>query len=96
MALSDLKAFEDVDTSSDSLPLYLTGSIGSDPSLSFRVAVAVNGRIAATTVSYPEDGTLAFSTMIPEEFLGPGRNLVETFVVDQYQGSFRLRRGARR
>ena len=56
----------------------------------------VNGRIAAITVPYLEDGTVAFSTMIPAEFLESGSNQVDAFVLDEQREEPRLLRGSRR
>ena len=96
LTLSGLEAFASVDTSSASLPLHVAGRIDGEASTSNRVAVAVNDRIAAITGPYLEDGTGAFSTMIPEEFLVPGSNTIEALVLDEHQGSLRLRRGSLR
>jgi hypothetical protein len=70
-----------VDTSSDLLPTWiqgrLTGAAGEDEDL----AVAVNGRIAAVTRSYEENGATKFAAMVPEGALHGGRNDVSVLVV---------------
>ncbi len=83
MTLLNSDAFASVDTSSDVLPLYVAGRIDGDASSSSRVALTLNGRIAAITAPYLEDGTWGFSTMVPEEFLTPGFNEVGAFVLDE-------------
>ena len=46
------------------------------------LAVAVNGRIAATTRSFEFDGETLVSALVPEEALRPGENSVRLYVVD--------------
>jgi hypothetical protein len=45
------------------------------------LAIAVNGRVAATTRPYTYQGTTEFSTMVDESVLHDGRNPVDVFVV---------------
>jgi hypothetical protein len=45
------------------------------------LAVAVNGRVAATTEPYMYRGTSEFSTMVDEDVLHDGRNTVDLFAV---------------
>jgi hypothetical protein len=82
--LVDPEFFRDVDLESETLPLHVGGRIFGR--VSQPVAVAVNGRIAATTVPFLQRGTTVFATMIPEEFLRAGSNDVATFLVDQAGG----------
>ena len=96
VTLSNMETFGDVKIPSASLPLHVAGSIDGDSSSPYRVAVGVNGRIAAITVPYLEDGTVAFSTMIPAEFLESGSNKVDAFVLDEQREEPRLLRGSRR
>lgn len=46
------------------------------------VAVAVNGRIAATTRSFELEGDIVFSAVLPESAFRPGANRVRVFVVE--------------
>ncbi len=77
-------AFEDVDIEADTLPLYVRGRLRGGPADPLRLAVSVNGVIAATTRSYRENGNWVFGSMIPEELLVAGDNDVEVFVVDGF------------
>lgn len=45
------------------------------------VAVAVNGRVAAVTRSFEQDGRTLFSAVLPEDALRPGANDVRVFLV---------------
>ena len=45
------------------------------------LAIAVNGRVAATTRPYTYQGATEFSTMVDEDVLHDGRNDVDVFVV---------------
>jgi Sulfatase len=47
------------------------------------VAIAVNGEIAATTVTFTLQGDVLFSAVLPESAFEPGDNDVRTFLVDE-------------
>jgi hypothetical protein len=72
-----------VDSGSDLLPTWiqgrLTGGSGEDEDL----AIAVNGRIAAVTRSYEENGGTRFAAMVPEGALHGGRNDISVLVVHE-------------
>ena len=90
-------AFEDVDVETDTWPLHVRGRLTSAPADPVSLAVGVNGVIAATTISYRENGRWVFASMIPEGSLIPGANKVEIFVVDGLGDEPVLRRaGSRR
>ncbi len=91
-----MEPFADVDPSADLLPLHIGGAINGETSSPVRIAVAVNGRIAAITSSYLEDGTWSFSTLIPEQFLIPGANDVEALLLDVEEERIRSRRSSKR
>ena len=71
--------FTNVDPESGTLPLLVRGRLfdRSRPTL----AVAINGRIAATTVPFEERSATWYSTMIPETSLRAGRNTVDLYLV---------------
>ena len=54
------------------------------------LAVALNGRIAATTTPFLERGATVFHTMIPEDAVSAGANDVATFVIDRSAGAVTL------
>jgi hypothetical protein len=70
-----------VDRRSDLAPTWvqgrLTGAHGADQDL----AIAVNGRIAAVTQAFQENGETRFAAMLPESALRNGRNEVSVFAV---------------
>ncbi|MCE2515090.1 MAG: sulfatase-like hydrolase/transferase [Acidobacteria bacterium] len=74
--------FRDVDLESATLPLHVRGRLTGEPEDPVSLAVSVNGVIAATTLSYREEGRWVFATMIPEDSLIAGANEVEIFLVD--------------
>lgn len=84
--------FDSVDTKAAFLPLFVEGRVfGADATL--RVAVAVNGRIAAFADSYEGgDGAWRFATVIPVESLVQGRNAVELYAVERSGQDLRLLR----
>ena len=85
--------FRSVDLDAQTLPLVVRGRFfsRSRPTL----AIAVNGRIAATTVPFEERETSWYSTMIPEAALGAGANDVEVYVVEGRPGAEVLHRTIR-
>ena len=83
-SVAGARAFEDVDIEADALPLYVRGRLRPGPSAALRLAVSVNGVIAATTRSYRENGDWVFGSMIPEDALVAGDNDVEVFVVEGF------------
>ena len=88
-------AFEDVDIEADTLPLYVWGRLRSGPADPLSLAVSVNGVIAATTLSYRENGEWVFGSMIPQDTLIAGDNDVEIFVVDRFGDELVLRPASR-
>jgi hypothetical protein len=58
------------------------------------LAVAVNGRIAATTRSFQlaTGKQTLFAAMVPESSFAAGRNVVELFELDGTAGKLTLRR----
>ena len=80
--LENVSAFENVDVEAETLPLHVRGTIPTRPTERVSLAISVNGVIAATTVSYLEQGEWAFASMIPKEALVPGANKVQVFLLD--------------
>ena len=87
--------FEDVDIEAETLPLYVRGRLRSGPADPVSLAVSVNGVIAATTLSYRENGERVFGSMIPEDALIAGDNDVEVFVIDGFGDELALRPASR-
>ena len=85
-------AFEDVDLEADTLPLHVRGRVTSESTEPVRLAVGVNGVIVATTMSYRENGTWVFASMIPEDSLVAGANEVEILAVEELGDKPLLRR----
>ena len=54
------------------------------------LAIAMNGRIVATSIPFLERGTTVFHTMIPEGALRAGPNEIATFVIDRSGGAVTL------
>lgn len=88
IALAAPERLAAVDTSSDTWPLHVRGRVFGRTPQPF--AVAVNGRVVATTRMYQELGASVFGTMIPESVVRPGRNDVEVFLVDRANGTTTL------
>lgn len=76
--------FSDVDPSGDRVPAYLAGSAKGDGDAPVTLAIAVNGRIRATTRTYPfEQGGVhgAWSSVLPPDAFSRGHNTLEIFIV---------------
>lgn len=89
----DAKAYGRVDPRSPTVPSWVTGYLEGVPA-GRDLAVAVNGRIAATTRSFQlatAKQTL-FAAMVPESSFAAGRNIVELFELDGTAGKVTLRR----
>ena len=73
---------ENVRKSSGYVPAQILGRIawGSLRSAE-NLAIAINGRVAATTRPYAYRGTTELSTMIDENVLHDGRNSIDVFAV---------------
>jgi hypothetical protein len=81
MRINDPELFQQVDLESETLPVHVGGRVYGR--IAQPVAVAVNGRIAATTIPFLQRGTTVFATMIPEDVLRAGANEVSVWLVDQ-------------
>jgi hypothetical protein len=82
VAIQNPEGFSAVNLS-DMLPIHVRGLVSEPAAPPLTLAVVVNGIVAATTVSYMEKDVHVFSTLVPEEYLRPGRNDVAVFVVDE-------------
>jgi Sulfatase len=82
--ISNPRQFEAVKRDSDPLPLYVRGALSTSRPDPLRVAVVVNGIVAAVAQSYRERGGHMFGTLIPENVLRDGNNTVDAFVVDRF------------
>jgi Sulfatase len=68
----------DVDASSQLSPGHVTGRASRGP---LDLAIAVNGKIAAVTQTYPVDGEQHFGAFVPDSAFRPTGNRVEVFAV---------------
>ena len=55
------------------------------------IAIALNGRVAATTYSYEGDHGMDFAAMVPPSLLEAGDNEVEVLVIDSSDGATTLK-----
>ncbi len=83
--------FKEIDLTQESWPLYVRGTVEAGGLQPVRLAVAMNGRVAATTESYREGGEWVFATVLPEEYLRHGTNDLQVFLIDDTDGSLALR-----
>ena len=79
-----LEDYERLDPRAAALPALLTGRLVPEPPARPAVlAIALNGRIAASTRTFDRDGTRgSFYAMLPPTALRPGRNRIEVFRVE--------------
>jgi hypothetical protein len=83
-----------VDRRTDLLPTWIQGHLTGDHEQRVDLAVAVNGRIEATTWSFPgPGGETFFSAMVPESALRNGRNQIAILAVRPGQRFEELRGG---
>jgi len=75
-------SYRRVDPRSGVVPALATGRLASREPGGLVLAIAVDGRIRATTRSYRQAGTTRFAAMLPERALPAGAHHVEVFVVD--------------
>lgn len=79
--INDGDAFRNVQPRSGVLPVYVSGYFLTAKEEGLPLAIAVNGRIQATAVSYPVRDMTRFSAIIPPTSLRPGANTIEVFAV---------------
>jgi hypothetical protein len=89
--LVNLKAFNHVDLTSSTLPLYLQGVV-SGVSPETPLAVVINGKVGAMTYSYLQKGRTRMAATIPEKALRLGKNRVAVYALSDSGRSLVLQR----
>jgi hypothetical protein len=74
-------AYRRVDPRSGVVPALATGRLSPREPAGLTLAIAVDGRIRATTRSYRQAGTTRFAAMLPERALTAGSHRVDVFAV---------------
>jgi hypothetical protein len=83
--------FDDVRMASGLVPVSIAGEIrGHDVDVGTPLAIAVNGRVRATTSAFDLDGQTRFAAMVPETSFRDGGNSVEVFAVSARAGALGL------
>ena len=81
----------DVRLASGFVPARIVGSLdGREAVPGASLAIALNGRIVATTRTYAQDGNVHFATLVPETAFRNGINDVDLFGVLTTSGALRL------
>ncbi len=84
-------SFDDVRLASGLVPVAIAGAIkDSRVTQGTPLAIAVNGRVRATTRSFDLAGQRRLAVMVPQTAFHDGRNAVEVYAVTRADGSFRL------
>jgi hypothetical protein len=79
-AIEDLGSYEDVDLEGDEIPAFVAGTLeGVDPGT--LVAIALNGRVVATTRAFLDDGTVRYGAVVPPTALVEGANDVGIYEI---------------
>jgi hypothetical protein len=87
------RLLDELPTGADVVPAQVMGSIRGPGAAADRpLALALNGRIAATTRTYSEGSTIRYSAMAPESALHPGRNQVELYWITEDRDGLQLER----
>ncbi len=86
----DPMLFSNVRLSSGFVPARIAGAISGGVGDGTSLAIAVNGRVRATTRAYDLDGQTRFEALVPETSFHDGRNDVEVYAISRSNGAFRL------
>jgi hypothetical protein len=79
-----------VDLDAEFVPTFLAGTITGRHPAQLDLAVALDGRIAAVTETFAQDGETQFSALFPESALRRGRNPVDVYAVRRARGKLVL------
>jgi len=89
--LDDEGQLDSVDFDSPFVPALIRGRVDEPGDTLFRdVAIAVNGRVWATTQTFPSFDERYFFAMVPESALREGRNQVDVFSISRRAGGLVL------
>ncbi len=83
IAIDDAHRFQQVDLSTDLLPLHVGGSIRGTSTAPLTLAVVLNGTVAAVTRSFRRQGEHVFGTLVPEDLFREGSNQIGVVVLDE-------------
>jgi hypothetical protein len=78
--------YADVRPASGFVPARIVGELVGRPVEGLSLAIAVNGRIAATTQTYVRDGKAYFAALVPETSFREGRNDVDILSIGSADG----------
>jgi len=78
--LDSTRSFQSVDPTAPLVPVFVTGQV-SGIGVGEQLAVAVNGRVAATTYTFEEGGQTAFSAVVAPQSFRRGANSVQVLAV---------------
>lgn len=84
--------FRSVDPRAHTIPVDVSGVVRGAPARRRAIAVALNGRIAATGWTIVDGGGEHFTVLLPPERLRPGANVVEVYAMAGGPGDLRLAR----
>jgi hypothetical protein len=78
--VEELGSYEDVDLEAEELPAFVAGELdGVDGGT--LIAISLNGRVAATTRSFVDDGTVRYGAVVPPSAFVEGENPVGIYEV---------------
>jgi hypothetical protein len=75
------RAYRDVDPRTGVVPAFVTGRLGPREPPGQALAIAVDGRIRATTRSYRHAGATRFAAVVPPSALGPGAHAIDVYAI---------------
>jgi len=91
--LNNVEFFRNVDINDDFLPAHANGEIRWPGHAAADLAFVLNGKIAAVSTAYADNGTWKFSAMLPESGFRAGNNVVEVLGLINNDEGFELIRG---
>jgi hypothetical protein len=89
VVLDSAELLDDYERDSSVVPSYVTGRLAGDVAAGTPLAIAVNGRIAATTESFSEGDEVRIAGLVPPQAFRDGANTLEILAIET--GGDRLR-----
>ena len=84
--LDQPQQYTDIDIDADFVPALLEGGLTREAPARIRLAIAVNGHVAALTRTWREGGQTRFQAIIPPDALVDGNNDIDVLMIEGSDG----------